>query len=825
MIESLQTRDRFVLRYLEAISPKKANGKAYESTRICKSLADKIGLTPGKGLPLDSFVPKIIEELKAVEQDVLTGINIKPGVDTVYDLQHSLGTFCDDNKPALANWIKNNGSIREPAIAGLFFAICLFRGDNNNEQQASSFFSDCLKSSLIAAVGEGSPESLSDALFAVIEKDFLAAFMNDAEVEGNRAVRLFLATTICWMSRFKKDELVTGAIEPIERYLKTLYRDELYALTSMNSAAAELKNAVCVFEPRSIQTREACRPEEYFVMPTFCLASAVDEKRLHPLAGFGASQRGVRRIVVAKTGLGKTSYMRILALCASKAMAEERFAMGDEMLNGIIDDFGEKKPYVMYIPAKMFSYCYQNPRYRHLTTDFVKLYFTSMRRIQPGVDLFSDTLRQRSVDEVVHNNASELVVDEALARILFELARVGKLVVLLDSFDELPAGEMRNAYLKALAAFCDDYGFIPDAGEVGAHVLITSRELSKDTMASLAHHAFIKEGDVFGIDDLEPEQQRRLVLNWNKYFDKFSAEERTDEMMAELASNHFYSEYAINPYMLSVSCFYFQQGFNLITQKFIDALIRRVTQSYQSRLEGSSSVVQIVLANMRQLLQELAGETVLNDTPKFSEATLVTHIRRRLASIELSERDIEHYAKELQEAFVTGVGLIVPADGEDDAYQFINELIRFELAAKGIHGAFGVKEQEAVLRDMVLPAMSSLSEYVGLVIPLICSMSSSDIPLSERLVFDLAMYDFQTEEEDFLVQRALYDLMLGRYDANILTIFSVSGARRQIVRRAQRIAIMRIFATNAYSATDEEKAALLDCSAFRVNSQWCRTEQ
>ena len=93
MIESLQTRDRFVLRYLEAISPNKANGKAYESTRICKSLADKIGLTPGKDLPLDSFVPKIIEELKAVEQDVLTGINIKPGVDTVYYLQHSLGTF------------------------------------------------------------------------------------------------------------------------------------------------------------------------------------------------------------------------------------------------------------------------------------------------------------------------------------------------------------------------------------------------------------------------------------------------------------------------------------------------------------------------------------------------------------------------------------------------------------------------------------------------------------------------------------------------------------------------------------------------------------
>ena len=70
----------------------------------------------------------------------------------------------------------------------------------------------------------------------------------------------------------------------------------------------------------------------------------------------------------------------------------------------------------------------------------------------------------------------------------------------------------------------------------------------------------------------------------------------------------------------------------------------------------------------------------------------------RFADLELSEDEFNYCYDILISLFTTSVGLIVPADNEDDRFQFISNQIRYELAASKISNAASEPHLDASMR-------------------------------------------------------------------------------------------------------------------------------
>lgn len=229
-------------------------------------------------------------------------------------------------------------------------------------------------------------------------------------------------------------------------------------------------------------------------------------------------------------------------------------------------------------------------------------------------------------------------------------------------------------------------------------------------------------------------------------------------------------------------------------------------------------IIQDVLRNIVKIMQDIAGETVVNGNSHITRRKIDKYIEKFIDKSELSDEDVERYIERIHEIFVVEVGLIVPADGDDSAYQFINDQIRYELAAKGFQRVLEKDEKTVIYRAEILPSMSSIEEYVGLLIPLICDIE--DVQLAELLLSDLAMCDFATSEEDRVLVRSMLDLVLNRYGNSILTIDKKGDNVAKYVNRAQREIIMRIMCSPNFSPTMQEKKEMIEAPAYKNNVTW-----
>lgn len=268
--------------------------------------------------------------------------------------------------------------------------------------------------------------------------------------------------------------------------------------------------------------------------------------------------------------------------------------------------------------------------------------------------------------------------------------------------------------------------------------------------------------------------------------------------------------------MLSVVCFYFGHDLGSITQRFITYLIDRMLKNNRT----ADPVIQDVLMNISKILQDIAGETITSGNPHFSRQKLDRYLTKLIDKTELQDSDVEQYIDRLHEIFVTEVGLIVPADGDDSDYQFINNQIRFELAAKGIQRALENDERAIIYRDVIFPSIDKLDEYVGLLVPLLCDINLENVQLAELLVSDLALYDFKEESQNKLLVRTMMDLILNRYGGNILTAANPGDKDAKYVRRAQRTTLIRLFTSSAFEPTEEEKVEIKKSPAYKSNSSW-----
>lgn len=558
---------------------------------------------------------------------------------------------------------------------------------------------------------------------------------------------------------------------------------------------------VSLFRPRSIEKTDSLSMQDFYVRPDF---ESQYRPCSEPMKRLSNANMSVRSLIVSQTGMGKSMYMRMTALCLARESLET-----DDRITALSNDVDlPNDMYVIYIPAYMFSYCYQKPEYKAWTDDFVKLYFNCMFRLSRAIDFDKHEAR----DSRIAPETSGYTLDDQLLRYISVLAQNGKLVLIADSFDEIVSGQMRRAYLQALQSFRETYCNYPEA--VGAHIFMTSRDMSQSTMEALASSMAIalSSANVYRIKPLSVEQQKELIINWDRAFGH-GIRDNINEL-----SNHYFVELCSNPYMLSFICNMPGVKINLITEKLISAILYCRTKTAASMLENDLLRSVLESKQIKEILQDLALETVELSLPHFSLDLLAKHCMTRFADLELSEAEFKYCYDILIGLFTTSVGLIVPADNEDDRFQFISNQIRYELAAAKISNEASKCGSDAAAIQHCIEFLRRLrndEEYISLIVPLICK--TKRIPLADNLIINLALRTFDTEYDCLAIQ-AMIDLLLGRYGLNITCSapnINDSIAYEHYVN-ADRLIMMRLLSSPVFKPKTSEKQSILQSNALKV---------
>ena len=815
--EQMPSRSDFLMMFFDAIFPDlealNCTKTGYGYTSACDQAAREIGLLSRDldhvRLEEDSNIFRLMFEM-AQSSKLIFNKNPNLIADKAYEYySETLFTFCDQTSGVIKFWLKQNGSnkrVNKSFDAALFFTHLLLsrKACASNRQP---FFEKCLEYVGITDI----EDAVSNKLFnfdweelgdqgTIGEKSFIRLANKASILLGTVALTIF---EMIGTYSAERDQVKLKKLHDL--FAQTFGRD-IQASNAMERAELALFNSNKFFDPRSIQLTKQRYPQDFFVLPEF----EVDgEKGDMPLSQIKATTKSRRLLIVAKTGLGKSAFLQMATLC----MLSDRYGSDENSapLQKISEQINAPKDmFIISVPAHMFSFCYKDERYQEWTTDFVTLFFNCMWKLSESFNFYSTQNSQRFIANKEPLQSEDDTITEELIDYLQELARTGKLLLILDSFDEISSGEMRTAYLKTIASFYDKYCCYPEAREIGAHVIVSSREMSPKTMTSLEHALELEpNSNKYGIRPLNKNQREELIKKW-------IPDENSREIIDQIEKNHFYLDYSVNPYMLSVVCYYFGRNLGDITQRFINTLVDRMLKNNRS----ADLVIYDVLMNIVKILQDIAGETVIYGNPHFSRQKLNQYLRKLIDKTDLTENDIEAYIERLHEIFVTEVGLIVPADGADSDYQFINSQIRFELAAKGIQRALENDEKTAVYREVILPSIASVEEYTGLLVPLLCYINLENVQLAELLVLDLAMYDFKNESDESILIRTMLDLLLNRYGSNIATAETPGAKDSKYVHRAQRMLLMRVLTSKSFKATEQEKEELAHSPAFKSNATW-----
>lgn len=701
--------------------------------------------------------------------------------------------------------------------AALVYAYLLMhRKECANE--AKSFFEECLAMLGVSELEDAVKYKLFDFSWKVSKqtntingRDF-----NRLDAKGIVTLATALMTVFCLIGRYDA-ESDTKSIEAFHKYIKDTFSAEIKASKDFAAAERVLLDSIKYFEPRSIQKPGTFYPQNFFVLPHF-KRNGSDVKS--PFAGMEYDCKSMRELIVAKTGMGKTVYLKMLALCVLYQKYSEKLPNAN-----ILSEFAKQlnapsDAYIIYIPAQMFTFCYSyaDGQYREWTRDLTKLYFNALLKFSDNLNFYSTQNTSRMFRSTENNHQDDFEVTQELLEFVKELSKRGKLLFILDSFDEIPSGAMREAYYRSLAALDDTYCNFPEKENIGAHVVVSSREMSSNTMAQLIHALRLGQNyHAIGIKPLNNEQREQLVRNWQPIIDPNN--EITEEILEQIKSNHFYRDYSVNPYMLSVVYCNYEDELGHITQKYFKELLDRMIRTNQY----IDDVLFNVLRGVERILQDIAGQTLISGNPHFSRQKLNLLLRKKLDKTDLSPEDVDQKIATLHEIFVTEVGLIVPADGDDDDYQFINNQIRYELAAKGIQGNLERNEMAAFYREDLLPSISNVSEYVGFLVPLLCHIKDEDLQLAEMLVSDLAFYDFKFGEEPVLIE-AMLDLLLSRYGSSIVTISDPGDSAAKYINRAQRMVLIRVLSSPSLSLSEKEKEEFAELPVYQKNYAWLASQ-
>lgn len=817
--DRMPLKEEFIAKFVEAIFPDLEelgyNPKPYGYMNACEKIARELDIYRDFDcdceIDMRSRVFSLMFELQKygksilnIHNDVLENDNYKHYTSVFY-------TICNSTSGNLRSWLESKTTKINISYEATLFLCYLLLSREVCAETRKSFFGYVLSVAGITEIEDIVAYKLFSLDISDVKNKKISIGSFD-EMQG-KGIKLFLATTyviIYSLGKYDKEKY-TEIFERLYRCFTETFEAEISAYESLLLAENNLAECIKYFEPRSIVTSQQLYPQDFFVVPSF------ENSRENPFKIIKESKKSCRILIRAKTGLGKSSLLKMAAVCMLNrklGLAENK----ENPLDTISKDMGvPEDKFVLFIPAKMFSFCYASERYKEWTKDLIALFFNTMWKLYPAYNFFAEQGNQRNSllddePEVIYNVTQELV------EYLEYLSTTGKLVVLLDSYDEISSGELRNAYLKMLTAFNCKYCRFGEAKEVGAHVVVTSREMSDDTMQRM--NRALELEDLFEISYLNSNQRRELLLKWDKLLgiDTSDSKIRLDE----IEYNHFYKDYSVNPYMFSVVCFYLGREMKEITYKYIKTLVAKMQKNNRTaNLKNNREmdpVIQDVLRNIVKIMQDIAGETVKNGDRHIARRKIDKYIEKFIDKTDLSDENLEKYIERLHEIFVTEVGLIVPADGDDSSYQFINDQIRYELAAQGFQRVLKEDEKAIIYRTEILPAMASIEEYVGLLIPLVCHIE--DVQLAELLISDLAMHEFNSKEEDNILIRSMLDLVLYRYGSSILTINKKGDNVAKYVKRAQREIILRVMSSPNFEPSEKEKIEIKAAPAYKNNMDW-----
>ena len=829
--ESLPARGVFVRKMLEAVFPTLAqDSAAYSYAKACSEVLEELNLPypvdkQDKYARSSSFADIEIQE----DSDLFhlmyeLDLNRKRIFGKTWDILKnkayqknfsssvSLNSFCDKDG-CLKTWLKKDGqsgAIKLTYETSLLFSYLLTKREACKEK-VLPFTLACLEMLGVTELEDTILWRLSSVSWSTSHEKSNHGGKTFYRLSDKTVITLSVSMVTILELLGKDGGQCQNNLQEYYGFLKELFADEIRAEEAMEAAEEQLFRCIRFFEPRSINLTRECSPQEFFVMPCF---EQNHEKKAPPSSRIAGAGKSCRQMIMAKTGMGKSAFLQILTLCILQKKRGFKVSYEEE-LETVAEKMGAPEDiYVLNIPARMFSYCYSHSggRYRDWTEDLVTLYFNAVWNLSYGENFFESQALIRGLGDDDPDVGNQHEVSDVLREYLQYLEKEGRLLLILDSYDEIPSGNMRRAYNRALADFYDRHCDFKEKSEVGAHVLISSREMSPETMNKLKEALHLRDQDIFGIQELTIEQSRELVAKWKRYMGWDPSE--AEEILEEIESNHYYMDYAVNPYMLSVVCFYIGYGLNGITDKFVTDLLVRLRKNNRNLDDVSMNV----LSQIEKILQNIATDTVISGNPHFSRIKLKEAFSKYIDGKELTEEEINVCIEKLNEIFAMEVGLIVPADGDDSDYQFINNQIRYELAAKGIQNSLDSREIKKYSGERMLSAQNA-EEYVGMLIPLIC-LNLKNYPLSEALVAELVMYDFKDQDEEKILIRAMMDLLLKRYGLNIVSIGDPGADVRSYVRRAQRMLLIRLFTSPSFHPTEKEKEDIAELRVYRDNANW-----
>lgn len=520
-----------------------------------------------------------------------------------------------------------------------------------------------------------------------------------------------------------------------------------------------LLEKVKVFKPRSVTKPGSYFVKDFFVLPLF----EKDGKKCDPpLTDPGKLKKSTRILITGKTGFGKSMYMRHL----TRSILERGECV------------------VINVSAKDFSDCYRNRKYREWTKDFIRLFFmkdlSESGEIQSGED--PGCFFEKNTDH------------------LTDLAKEGKLILVLDSFDEIPQGKTRNAYLTALRKFCTEYCVFLEKGAIGAHVIMASREMHRETMEEVNRALLYDEenpgGHVIRLKGLDPAGKTKLMENWQRISGE---DDLVDELHELMESNHFFRDASDSPYTLTLMCAWFGESYGSMTGKYMDWLERRLRLRFG---EIEDTFVKKVLSENYDLLKRLALETLKGKRKEFD-----AHMMQRVVDIYIEEKlpDAEYIKKkgQIREILLMQSGLLTPAEGGEELYTFADENLRYAFASKKATEILFSEDGYERFKKEVIDQLS-LFDCVNVLVRVICEPDMRYASLVCRLVCDMLLLMTDTTEEERCLVTGIADLLLNRYKVSLISAAAPGKEERRLLVPVQRLMVLRVMASGLFKTDKKE---------------------
>ncbi len=661
-------------------------------------------------------------------------------------------------------------------LYSIFFGYLLVTGaDNKKIRECISY---CLEN-LGIRCDETELEALSDLKVIYDENGYFE--------EG--ALTTFIKL-LCEVGRRDKQKPVR--IEALKKCLEDCLRDINRKQSLIDNTQKYIYNNIKSFIPRSISNVSDARIHNIFVKTGFRLG---ENNADAPLKGIGTNGQIFRGTLTGTTGMGKSIYSQMSTSCLLRRYEDnekireelDRFSAAEELPEDML---------VISIPARMFSKAYNSDIRKSWVSDnssLEQLFFNFIWNPISGFNPYtSENLDGTGSNRFIEDDNMTLLCEDTIydfvRQELLKKAKKGKLLLILDGFDEIVVGDMRDRYLRLVNKFRETY-------DNGAHIFLITRPLSD--AAQKAVSGSIDSHSDYSINPLDTEKKKELLDNWinNRILPDASSREY---IVDKITNNKYYKEYSDNPYMFSILCLGPNSGKSIlkISEDLFNFLYNRLDSSLKTfKPENPAEKVLLynVLNRLKTSVMRVAYESVVRECPAIS-----------LYDITLSEEDggLDDTDKlksdnELNRIFrnilTTQAGLIVPANNEDNLYQFINDQLRYYLAARYVKENYA--DHPELMNDV-----KDFDRYSDFFVPLFCQFGrrSEDYRVTLPLTEAFIVSDLKPEKKAEIA----YDLITAQY---YNTILNLSEYDRFVLPKATLIGSTMLKAVLAdESLTDRE---------------------